>query len=119
MRVHKRKGLHVKPPDLGVGRRPALVVHRDGASHVVQRVGTSAEGGDKSDVQPGRRRLLQRLTRRTAASTQSVWRQGRRSNPARAGTAPGLETAERWRLPRTQLSAEARTAGAGLRERRM
>lgn len=45
--VHKCKGLHIEPPDLGVGRGLSLVIHRDRASHVVQRVGTSAEGGEK------------------------------------------------------------------------
>lgn len=47
--VHKCKGLHVKPPDLGVGRGLPMVIHRDGASHVVQRVGASAEGGKSKD----------------------------------------------------------------------
>lgn len=45
--VHKCKGLHVKPPDLGVGRGLPMVIHRDRASHVVQRVGASAEEGKK------------------------------------------------------------------------
>lgn len=44
MRVHEGKGLDVKPPDLGVGGGLPAVVHRDGASHVIQRVGTSIQG---------------------------------------------------------------------------
>lgn len=41
--VHKCKGLHIKPPDLGVGRGLPMVVYGDRASHVVQRVGASAQ----------------------------------------------------------------------------
>lgn len=43
--VHKCKGLYIKPPDLGVGCGLPMVVYRDRASHVVQRVRTSAQSG--------------------------------------------------------------------------
>lgn len=121
--VHECKGLHIKPPDLRVGRGFPQVVYRDRASHVVLRVGTSAEEGQEralhnlAPASPACTR--QRLTRRTTESIKSVGMQGRQSSPARARTASGLGTAERWPLPRTQLDAGARTAGAGLRERRM
>lgn len=45
VRVQEGKGLDVKPPDLGVGGGLPLLVHRDGASQVIQRVGTSTKGG--------------------------------------------------------------------------
>lgn len=51
MRVHKGKSLDIEPPDLGVGGDLPLVVHRDGASHVIQRVGTSIKG-EKTNTCP-------------------------------------------------------------------
>lgn len=51
MRVQEGKGLDIKPPDLGVGGGLALVVHRERASHVVQRVGTSVQGVKKKHCQ--------------------------------------------------------------------
>lgn len=50
MRVQEGKGLDIKPPDLGVGGGLALVVHRERASHVVQRVGTSVQGVKKKTI---------------------------------------------------------------------
>lgn len=50
MRVQEGKGLDIKPPDLGVGGGLALVVHRERASHVVQRVGTSVQGVKKKPL---------------------------------------------------------------------
>lgn len=119
--VHECKGLHIKPPDLRVGRGFPLVIHRDRASHVVLGVGASAEGEGRANtaiwpVSPAC--TLQRLTRRTTESTQSVGMQGRQSSPARARKASGLGMAEQWPPPHMQLDAEARTAGAALRERR-
>lgn len=45
VRVHEGKGLDIKPPDLRVGGGPSLVVHRDRASHVIQRVGAPTRRG--------------------------------------------------------------------------
>lgn len=50
MRIHKCKGLDIKPPDLGVGVGLPLVVHGDGTSHVIQRVGTSMQGRENNQL---------------------------------------------------------------------